>query len=146
MKFDYGEYYNILFVASVCIFLFALLTIIIYLFQFLKNIPTKFNKKFVSYILGMFTSVFLVTIALFPMKHGVYLIREKESDKIAHQGTITAFKRTYGNNKYVYNGKNTFAQYIFIDGDKYSGDLEIGDEVTFEYLPKSRIILSIEEK
>ena len=55
--------------------------------------------------------------------------------------------KAYGNNKYVYNNKAVFAQYIIIDGEKfyimYTGDLEIGDEVTFEYLPKSRIILNI---
>lgn len=84
------------------------------------------------------------------MQHGVHLVKEKEVDKMECEGIVTDFKKTYGNNKYVYNGKNTFAYYIFIDDEKYyimhTGDLEIGDKVVFKYLPKSRVILSIKEK
>ena len=84
------------------------------------------------------------------MNHGVHLLQEKEADKIEGVGKITAIERTHGYNKYIYDGKATFASYVFINNEKYyimcTGDLEIGDEVVFEYLPKSRIVLSIDEK
>ena len=80
----------------------------------------------------------------------MYLLNEKETDKISCSGEVHSFEKTYGLNKYTYNGENSFAYYISIDGEKYyimhTGDIEVGDEVEFEYLPKSKIILSIYQK
>lgn len=147
MEFSYNEYYKILFIASLFIFLLVVILLIINsIVFFVKNKQQK-ERKFVSYILSILVCIFLFSIAYFPMKHGIHLVGEKEGDKIESIGKITGFEKTYGNNKYVYNGENTFAYYILIDGEKYyimcADELNIGDEVTFEYLPKSRIILSI---
>ena len=43
-----------------------------------------------------------------------------------------------------------FAYYIYIEGQEYYimciGDIKIGDKVEVEYLPKSKVILSINKK
>ena len=59
--------------------------------------------------------------------------------------------KTYGINKYSYNNDvNSFARHISIDGEvyyiMYIGDIKIGDKVEVEYLPNSKIILSINKK
>lgn len=80
----------------------------------------------------------------------MHLPSEKETDKIVCYGEVHSFEKTYGINKYTYNGENSFAYYIFIDDEKYYimhiGDIKVGDKVEFEYLPKSKIILSIYQK
>ena len=148
MRFDYNEYYKILLIASICIMLLSLIIITVQSILFFKN--NTFQKKrqaFIGHLSSVALSILLFTIGLLPFRHGIYLFKEKENDKIECFGEINSFEKAYGNNKYVYNNKTVFAQYIIIDGEKfyimYTGDLEIGDEVTFEYLPKSRIILSI---
>lgn len=151
MKFDYNEYYKILFIASICIMLFSTIAILVDTIIFVKNSTQfKFDKNLLRYIIGVALLIFFFSIGFSPFRHGVHLVKEKEIDKIQCVGEITDFKKVYGNNKYVYNGQNTFAYYVFIDNEKYyimyTGDLKIGDVVAFEYLPKSRIILNIEEK
>jgi mRNA degradation ribonuclease J1/J2 len=81
-------------------------------------------------------------------KHGIYLFSEKESNALVNSGTITDITNTYGNNKFTYENKHSIASsYVYIDGEKYYimyiGDFNVGDEVKFEYLPKSKVILSI---
>lgn len=151
MKFDYNEYFKILFIASLFIVLFFVFILVINSIRFFKNnMPIKFDKHLGAYLSSVIVCLFFFSIAFFPMQHGIYLVKEKETDKIECTGVITDFKKTYGNNKYIYEGHTTFASYVFIDDEKYyimyTGDLEVGDEVVFEYLPKSRIILSIDEK
>lgn len=150
MKFDYNEYYKILLIASTCIILFSIIAILVSTIVYRKNIfSVKFDTKLLKYIVSIAVLVFFFSIGVLPFRHGIYLINEKESDKIECTGEITGFEKVYGNNKYVYNEKSTFAYYVFIDNEKYyimhTGDLKVGDTVEFEYLPKSRIILSIED-
>ena len=101
------------------------------------------------------THIFVILFALFivvpSFKHGMHLFTEKEQDAIGDVGAITKITRTYGNNKFTYEDKHSaFSSYVYIDGEKYYimyiGDFNVGDEVEFEYLPKSKIILSINYK
>ena len=151
MKFDYQEYYKMLFVGSLVVIIVVASLLVVCSISFLKNnVPMKVNSSFGGYILNIIVLLFFLSTAIFPMKHGIYLIREKETDIISNAGIITNIAKTYGINKYSYDDHTVFASYIYIDNEQYYimyiGDLQIGDEVTFEYLPKSRIILGINEK
>ena len=151
MKFDYNEYYKILFISSICIIIFSLIFFLINTIILAKNIfSIKFDKKLFYCFVSCIILIFLFTLGFFPFRHGVYLVSEKEYEKIEGFGEINNFKKAYGNNKYVFNGENVFAYYIFIENEKYyimhKGNLQIGDKVKFEYLPKSRIIISIYEE
>ncbi len=151
MEFDYNEYFKILFLGSVCIMAFSIIAIVVGTILFIKgNNFIKFDKRALGYFSSIIVLIFLFSLGFSPFRHGMHLIGEKETDKIVCVGEVNSFKKVYGNNKYVYNGENTFAYYIFIDEQKYyimnTGDIEIGDKVEFEYLPKSRIVLSINKK
>ena len=62
---------------------------------------------------------------------------------------ITDIQDTHGLNKFRHNDHVAFASYVYIDGEKFYimciEDYQIGDEVVIEYLPKSKIVLSIKD-
>ena len=151
MKFNYDEYFIMLFIGAICIMLVALVAFVIDIVIIVKERAfIKFDKKTVGYITSFILLLFFFSLVFVPFKHGMYLLNEKETDKISCSGEVHSFEKTYGLNKYMYNGENSFAYYISIDGEKYyimhTGDIEVGDKVEFEYLPKSKIILSIYPK
>ncbi len=150
MKFDYNEYYKILFVASLCIMVASVIMLLISSCIFIHNKTiTKTNTSLILYFVTVIILIYLFSTGLFPFRHGIHLIVEKEFDKVECVGEITNIKKSYGNNKYVYNGKNVFAYDIIVNNKEYYimylNDLKIGDKVGFEYLPKSRIILNIQK-
>ena len=151
MQFNFSQYYKLLSVGSLLIFGFAMLYVIISAGSFFTN--NNITDAYKRFWQVLSSDVVIVVLALYitlpPFKHGIHLFTEKEQDAINDVGTITKITRTYGNNKYSYGDeKNVYASYVYIDDEKYYimyiGDFNIGDEVEFEYLPKSKIILSID--
>ena len=107
MRFDYNQYFKILFTASVCIMVSAIVAITIATVVFVKTHKTiQFDSKLMGFIVQIIMLFFLFYIAVFPFKHGFHLVEEKESDKIEYSGVITNITRTYGQNKYFYENKN----------------------------------------
>lgn len=150
MQFDYSQYYKVLTIGSLFYIVFFLVFILIIMFSsFKKNGQTVTLKNVIRFLK---THILVILFSLFiiipSFKHGIHLFTEKEQDAIGDVGTITKITRTYGNNKFTYEDKHSaFSSYVYIDGEKYYimyiGDFNVGDEVEFEYLPKSKIILSI---
>ena len=151
MKFEYNVYFKVLVIASVFIMTFSIIGILINIILLIKNNGfIKFDKRIMNYFISIIIFVFLFSIGFGPFKHGIHLITEKETDKISVIGEVDCIKKTYGINKYSYNDVNSFARHISIDGEvyyiMYIGDIKIGDKVEVEYLPKSKVILSINKK
>lgn len=153
MEFDYSQYYKVLTIGSLFYMVFFLLFILLIMFSSFKRDGQIVTFKNVIRFLK--THIFVILFALFivvpSFKHGMHLFTEKEQDAIGDVGAITKITRTYGNNKFTYEDKHSaFSSYVYIDGEKYYimyiGDFNVGDEVEFEYLPKSKIILSINYK
>ncbi len=151
MQFDYSQYYKVLTIGSLFYMVFFLLFILLIMLSDFKKDGQTVTLKNVSKFL--ITHVLVICFALFiivpSFKHGIYLFSENEQDAINDVGTITKITRTYGNNKFTYEDKhNVFSSYVYIDGERYYimyiGDFNVGDEVEFEYLPKSKIVLSID--
>ena len=82
---------------------------------------------------------------------GCYLISERPGDAVTTQGTIEQIQPLgiFESPKYTSNGESSNGYAITIDGVSCTamaqGTLEVGDEVTVTYLPKSGFVLSIEE-
>ena len=150
MQFDYSQYYKVLTIGSLFYMVFFLVFILIIMFSsFKKNGQTVTFKNVIRFLK---THILVILFSLFiiipSFKHGIHLFTEKEQDAIGDIGTITKITRTYGNNKFTYEDNHSaFSSYVYIDGEKYYimyiGDFNVGDEVEFEYLPKSKVILSI---
>lgn len=150
MSFEYSEYYQVLFVAALCLMVVSIVAITIHTIIYFKKCTTLNPKKFpVAFFANIVILVFFFTLGAVPFAHGIYLPNEKETARVVACGEITRYYKAYGNNKYVYDGKTCFAYYVFINNEKYYimyiGDLEVGDSVSFEYLPKSKIILNIKK-
>ena len=151
MKFEYNDYYKVLVIASIVVMTFSLIGLLINLFLLIKNNGyIKFDKRIIRYLVSIILLAFLFSLGAVPFKHGRHLFIEKEEDKVVAFGEIDCLKKTYGINKYVYKDENSFAYYIYIEGQEYyimdKGEFKIGDKVEFEYLPNSKIILSINKK
>lgn len=153
MQFSYQKYFYTLFWYSLAITVITIIFIIIgtcAIFVSAKdsrlNLMDVFGK-----ILFTAVSVFIAIQAIVPLaRHGIHLVREKEGDKIECSGIVTDIKEMSQKLKYSFDGHTSFGSYIFIDEERYyvmyTGSLQIGDKVLFEYLPKSKIILSLEEE
>ena len=148
MVFDYNEYFKILFIGSLFILLiFSLLFVLTTIFLIKNDSIIKLDKKTISSIFSILISFFFIIMSVFSFRHGIHLIYEKENSKIQCTGEITNIRKTFGNNKYVYNGHTKFASYIVINNVEYYiicvDNIEIGDNVIIEYLPNSKVVLSI---
>ena len=150
MEFPYSQYYKVLTIGSLFYFVFFLLFILFLMISSFKKNGQVLTFK--NVIMFLITHILVIAFAIFiivpSFKHGIYLFSEKEQNAISDVGTISNITNTYGNNKFTYEDKhNVFSSYVYIDDEQYYimyiGDLEIGNEVKFEYLPKSKVILSI---
>lgn len=111
-----------------------------------KEIVNKmYSKKsmYTSWVGYIILSVILLAcmiLVLFKLPQAINLINEKEEDKIKIIGEINYMTSETFTTGYILVD-------IYIDNEKYhiarTGDLEVGDEVVFEYLPKSKVILAI---
>ncbi len=140
MVYDYFEYYKVMFIAPIVFFCFAALVTLVNLLK-QKNVKGK--------AFSILTLMILLFVCLFPFVHGIHLFLEKEEDSLELAGVITDIQDTHGLNKYRHNDHTAFASYVYIDGEKFYimciEDYQIGDEVVIEYLPKSKVVLSIKD-
>ena len=144
MIFEYSEYFEHLFIGGLIITALSLLPLLALI------IPRDDSFEIPFRIFTVVMAISLLINSSATLKHGVHLLYEKESAKVEGVGEVTDFETFFnGVQSYQYNGKTVQACYVLIDGEKYyimyKGDLKVGDEVQFEYLPKSRVILSIQE-
>ena len=139
------------------LFLGPLIAIIIILILFVvetilffkKNSSLGYSTSLKRYVASIIAFLFFLFVFLLPIKQGVHLINEKENDKVKTMGEITEIRKTYGLNKYTYEGHVTYASYVYIEDERYYimniGEYKVGDVVIIEYLPKSKIVLSIND-
>ena len=147
MQFEFQDYFKVSFVACSIMFILCIIEIIAYIIVFSRKHPIGANNHTVKFLLGIITSIVIIYFLCYPLIHGIHLISEKASDKIESNGIITEITNAHGIDKYMYDNHVTYASYVYIDNERYYimhiGDFKVGDEVSFEYLPKSKIILSI---
>ena len=139
------------------LFLGPLIAIIIILILFVvetilffkKNSSLGYSTSLKRYVASIIAFLFFLFVFLLPIKQGIHLINEKENDKVKTMGEITEIRKTYGLNKYTYEGHVTYASYVYIEDERYYimniGEYKVGDVVIIEYLPKSKIVLSIND-
>ena len=120
------------------------------LYHFRSNIRNSQNRT-VSYfviILILIFSIYALYASSVNLRFGINLLFEDETAIVEQTGrieNIEEMKLIYV--QYNEDGKIT-CQLVTIDGKNYlfisTGDLEIGDFVSVNYLPKSRIVLQWE--
>ena len=150
MSFDYYDYHKMLFLGPlIAIIIILILFVVETILFFKKNSSLGYSTSLKRYVASIIAFLFFLFVFLLPIKQGIHLINEKENDKVKTMGEITEIRKTYGLNKYTYEGHVTYASYVYIEDERYYimniGEYKVGDVVIIEYLPKSKIVLSIND-
>ena len=149
MKFEYSQYFKMICIWCLIIFAFFFFLTISEAISFFKKQSHREEKKNSQYLVSVLINLVFLYVSFCPLINGIHLISEKENDKVEAIGTIDKITVAQGMNTYSYRGKGVAASYVYIDDKKYYimyiGDFEEGDTVRFEYLPKSKVILSIDD-
>ncbi|HAX02756.1 MAG: hypothetical protein A2Y45_04795 [Tenericutes bacterium GWC2_34_14] len=150
MTFKYHYYENYLLYGALVGLFIGTIFFVFALYHFRSNIRNSQNRT-VSYfviILILIFSIYALYASSVNLRFGINLLFEDETAIVEQTGrieNIEEMKLIYV--QYNEDGKIT-CQLVTIDGKNYlfisTGDLEIGDFVSVNYLPKSRIVLQWE--
>lgn len=155
MNFDINEYYNGL-LYSPSIFLIIGITIFViglrnhYFPNFLKFRLFKFRifRRENPVNLWQSIAVFCLFIIPFSIQSNIYLLFDNQGDVKTKIGYIEEIKFVRFQSKMYFEGELVHPNYITIEGEKYYimyiGEFQTSDKVILEYLPKSKIIMSID--
>ncbi len=150
MEFSYEYYKSTTFTWPLigCI-AFGLIGILVFI-NLCINVKCISNIKKIMNILLLFVIVFGLICNLFHFSYGYKIPLDKKDDAIIAEGEISSIKKAFGSPYYKMENINTNGFLINVSGEiyyiMYIGDIEIGDKVELKYLPKSKIVLSINKK
>ena len=150
MTFEYQYFKNYLLYGALVGLFLGIFLFVFALYHFRSNIRNSQNRT-VSYfviVLILIFSIYVLYASSVNLRFGINLLFEDETAIVEQTGrieNIEEMKLIYV--QYNEDGKIT-CQLVTIDGKNYlfisTGDLEIGDYVRVDYLPKSRIVLEWE--
>ncbi len=161
MQFSYSMYYNEAFVEPVSITFFTLSLFISITVPFVKKLISQDVKELdvLTIVMCVCVSISFLSMNIGRLLHGgMYLISEKETDAVKIQGQIVSIegldmfsfpqcKTEYGYTQLRAGNGTANGVRFTIDGVQCQasteGVFQVGDNVTVEYLPQSRFILSI---
>lgn len=151
MIYDYNTYYRQNCIVPLLLLLFATSLFAFFLVQFLKYRLSHSAGVPLGTIVGIVISLFLIIVNIIPLaRGGIYLVTEKETDAIQLSGKIeqTIEIGFVGGAKYGVDNNHGYGEGIVVNGEMYYVttyyDYEIGDDIVFWALPKSRFVLLIE--
>ena len=147
MTFEYEHYITFLLKSPLAAVLFTSLCILV--FGFKPKLIFPKTSGLVSNIIFRFLIVLMCLYGLyiesFSLKHGIYLVNEKEYMSVEYIGSIEEIEESEQVKGYIDGEGIVICKIVTIDGEEYvfmaTGDLEVGDIVNVEYLPKSRVVL-----
>lgn len=142
MTFDYIDYFNKLVVLPIVVLIATFLALVAFLLR------CKYNRTPVK--LAEFIAVCLVIPLMLSVgvsSLNTHLMNEKTEDVVKRTGIITAVHKQILPAKFYYRGDLVTPCFVTIDNMDYYimtlGNYQLGDEVTVDVLPQSKIILSI---
>ncbi len=147
MVFDYNQYYTTTLIHS--IIKISIVVVLIVIFIIVHGIFSKQKGSIFAYLIILYICFSLIISAIGNLKYGIHLIQENEKDYISIIGEIQNIERVKHSSRYYYEGEAVGdASIVTINGEKLYfmtiGDLEIGDYIEVEYLPKSTFVLKVE--
>lgn len=147
MDFDYNNYrIDLLFGPLVSLLLAVLIILFIGRSIYLKkDLKIKMWRFWILVSVAVTIGGLIVYDASYTLKYGIHLIYEQEVDLVQNAGTIEDIQIS---DRLVVHSEiegKTSLKIVTIEGEKYLfvsvSDLNIGDNVIIEYLPKSRVVL-----
>ncbi|MCB9498818.1 MAG: hypothetical protein H6687_02900 [Bacillales bacterium] len=146
MDFAYHDYYLNMYIMPIIVFIIITIGVTTTLFNVINAAKSPL-PKWLTISFCLFIASFLFIQAFSQFRFGYYLHEETPENAIVTEGVIEKIKEDKLSARYFYDGKPTKSSIITISGKDYYfmmlGNLEIGDEVSITYLPKSTIVLSV---
>jgi len=154
MNFEYTQYVRGCLIIPVFVSLFALPMIVSAVVDLITVIIHQklSSRAVVNFLFSVLVCGFFLCMNAGRLLHGgIHLIYEKESDAVEVQGKILEIKElgrySFPELETEYESSETNGVQFLIDGVECTavtrGALEVGDNVTVTFLPKSGYILSI---
>jgi hypothetical protein len=149
MEFDYSEYKTAtlqfpMSIVIVCSLLIIIMIILFYVIGYKKD-----DRTTLQVIVAFAIPLVLMIPSILYLSYGLGLMGENESDVVVYSGEITEIKSPIKSPRYYYEDKPVTADIVVVDNIEFyfmtSGSLEIGDEITMEYLPQSMFVLKVEK-
>ena len=147
MTFEYKYYVIDLLNEPMFGFVLGSIGFIIFIFKpnlFLPKTMSKISSR-ISRLLFAAICILAVYDSTHSLKYGIHLIYEKESMSEVHTGRINDIEDLDHVSCFVEGKGNVGCIAVDIDDEEYVFasilDLEVGDIVSVEYLPKSRVVL-----
>ena len=151
MDFEYKGYFLVMVVFPGILFLFSCFEVFKDVIQIIKDFKNGCLDIILSRIIGIIVFSLFFYVSLNPLIHGgISLIGEKKNDAAKLTGTIEEVIpfNLYDGQKYYCNGRLSGGR-IIVDGVGYTimdiTPFSEGDIISFKYLPKSKVILSIDD-
>lgn len=156
MNFNYDIYYRSDCIVRIGMVLFAAFVLGSAIVQNIKDKPRTFND-ICAVVLMLAIFLFVACPMAAPLlRGGIYLLTEKEDDKVTICGKLEEIDdldivlgyTRWHTAQYSYDGHSFFGNKIIVNGTRYYlmtiGDFSLGEEVEMSVLPKSHLVLSIE--
>ena len=151
MTFSYKIYWNACFVLPAVLIGLTLILFILASYGHWVKAARKTRRiyRIMEYVFCICITAFCISSQFrYLTNGGVYLLAEKEQDACIYTGIVESIcepsKRFPG-----FKISHRYGADIVIDGEQFfavtCGDIEEGDTVIIQYLPKSRFVLSIHE-
>ena len=147
MIFDFTEYYNRLFIEPLIWIIFTTLIIVP---SIILSYPGIRKNKFCikeGLLLLLSTLVFSAILIVNLISFNPHLFTDKNKETRSEIGVITDIKIPDFSAKHFYDGHIVWGSIITIDDEEYYimtiGEFEVSDEVVIEYLPNSKVVMSI---
>ncbi len=148
MTFSFDNYYRTLFVwPLINILVFGFLLITLLYIAYIQLIRSKFSYKklLIILVVGILMSYIFAQAV---QNSNLQIWKDKDSTPLVIEGVIDDVSKTNDTTKHNYNGEVVWGRVITIDNKEYyiatNGWFNEGDEVTIEYLPNSKVVVSIE--
>ena len=151
MTYDYYVYYRQNCIIPLILLIFSSILFFGQIYSLCKERLTYSPKDIMYRIFFLCIALFLIIANIVPLaRGGVYLLVEKENDAIQVSGTVEGtIEIDYVTGaKYRVENNNGSGEAIIVNGRKYYlttyGDIQAGDYVVLDVLPRSGFILKIE--
>lgn len=157
MTFEYGPYLRECFSQPIIALLWTLPFILLFLIPALLALhgARKSPERRAAGRLVLIVICILVIVG-FPLgkqigtlaqTNGIAILLDRDAEPLTMTGTIEAIRMPERNadTRFHYDGKSYYGAWLTIGGTEYyavsAGNLDVGDAVIIEYMPKSRCVL-----
>lgn len=148
MEFNFSEYYGRLIISPMFFIVLAFVYLIYFIVKYKKE-RKKENSEYKKAYLIFSSIIFLMICSIGFATMKPKLMFEKEENKVLNQGIIDEIITVNYPTKFTYQDAPVNPSIILVNGEEYFimyiGYFKIGDNVIIEYLPKSHVVLSINE-